>query len=137
MLLYLRLIPGNQGTMGGAFHEVRGMFFFWFLFQKNGVCEKPIVIRFEGFSIKWNLFTSFVNSEVCWIRNFQQRLSCKKYRVPMFEKTANDKNPKFTYKWISGFQLTLWKRKNIARNCAMFCFISNDLEFGLLRWVLL
>ena len=25
---------------------------FCVLFQKNGVCEKPIVIRFEGFSIK-------------------------------------------------------------------------------------
>jgi len=52
MLLYLRLMPGNQGTMGGAFYGVRWMCFFEFYFKKNGVCEKPIVISFEGFSIK-------------------------------------------------------------------------------------
>ena len=39
-------MPGNQGAMGGASHA------FLRFISKNGVCEKPIVIRFEGFSIK-------------------------------------------------------------------------------------
>ena len=41
VLLYLRLMRGNQGTMGGASHWFNWELF-WVNFQKNGVCEKAI-----------------------------------------------------------------------------------------------
>ena len=67
---------------------------------------------------------------------FRKSLAVRNIECIRMKTTADVKIPKFTYKWISGFLLSLWKRKNIAKN-AMFCFISNDLEFEQLGWVLL
>jgi len=48
VLLYLRLMPGNQGTMGGAFHEVRGMCFFEFYFKKMEFVKSPLLYALKA-----------------------------------------------------------------------------------------
>ena len=41
-------MPGTQGTMGGASHEVRGMCFFEFYFKKMEFVKSPLLYALKA-----------------------------------------------------------------------------------------
>ncbi len=41
-------MPGNQGTMGGAFHEVREMCFFELTFKKMEFVKSPLLYALKA-----------------------------------------------------------------------------------------
>ena len=111
--------------------------FFDFYFKKMEFVKSYKIALWRPLNKMKSIYIIYKFWSLLDFSTFRKSLAVRNIECIRMKTTADVKIPKFTYKWISGFELSLWKRKNIAQNCAMFCFISNDLGFGLLRWVLL